>query len=92
MLENQYDILGLSLRGSAVAMLVLVFLTALCLTVKHRFAFADVGDDLWASKMPMYETRGRLGVAVMNEKICAIGGDIAGFYGAFYGVMLSLRK
>lgn len=37
----------------------------------------------------MREARGRLGVAVVNEKVYAIGGDVGGLYGAVYGAMLS---
>ncbi|MGB8276072.1 MAG: kelch repeat-containing protein [Alphaproteobacteria bacterium] len=74
---------------SAAAMLVLVFLIASCIIIaKSAVSSADVGSDYWVSKTPMHEARGRLGVAVVNGKIYAIGGDGGGLYGAAYGAML----
>jgi len=50
---------------------------------------AESTEDSWVSKAPMHEARGRLGVAVVNGKVYAIGGDAGGLYGAVYGAMLS---
>jgi N-acetylneuraminic acid mutarotase len=67
---------GLSLRGSAAAILVLVLLTAPCLIgVKPAFSSADVTGDTWMSKAPMQVARGGLGVAEVKGKIYAIGGS-----------------
>jgi hypothetical protein len=67
----------ISMRKSLAAMLVLVFLTASCIAVKPSFSSADVTEDSWASKTPMHVARTGLGVAVVNDKIYAIGGSTA---------------
>ncbi len=80
----------INMSKHATLSLVLVFLMILCIIVaKSAVSSADVGDDYWVSKMPMHEARGRLGVAVVNGKIYAVGGDIGGLYGAASGAMLS---
>ena len=79
--------------GKTVTMLlVLAFLITSCVTVtKPVFSSADTVEDTWASKSPMRQARGRLGVVLVNGKIYAIGGDVGGkgIYGAVHGVMLS---
>jgi len=68
----------------------LVFLTASCIIfAKPAFSSVGIAENSWMLKVPMREARGRLGVAVVNEKVYAIGGDVGGLYGAVYGVMLS---
>ncbi len=53
----------------------LVFLSALCMVVTEPVFSADnVPENSWVSKTPMQQARGRLGVAVVNGKIYAIGG------------------
>jgi hypothetical protein len=59
---------------SIALLLALVFLTDSCIIViKSVWA---VPEDSWTQMTPMHEVRGRLGVAVVNGKIYAIGGDI----------------
>ena len=64
---------GISMSKSAALLLVLVFLTASCVSVAYT-VFA-VSEYSWVTKAPMHHARMRLGVAVVNGKICAIGGD-----------------
>ena len=65
------------MRKSFALMLVLAFLTALCLLViEPALSIADVVENSWVSMSPMHVGKGRtLGVAVVNGKIYAIGGD-----------------
>jgi N-acetylneuraminic acid mutarotase len=61
---------------SVVAMLVLFFMIASCITMaKPALASANVATDSWASKTSMQVARGGLGVAVVKGKIYAIGGS-----------------
>lgn len=53
--------------------LILISLTSLCIIT---IALVWASGDSWASKTPMQEARAYLGVAVVNGKIYAIGGDI----------------
>jgi hypothetical protein len=65
----------ISMRKSAAVMLVLAFLTASSLMVaKPAFSSADVTEDSWVAKAPMHEARWDLSVAVVNDRIYAIGG------------------
>ena len=60
----------------AVLLLVFVFLTASCVMVaKPVLSSAEVAEDSWTRKAPMHVARSKLGVAVVNGKIYAIGGD-----------------
>jgi N-acetylneuraminic acid mutarotase len=61
---------------SVALLFVLFFLTALCVMVaKPVSSSAEVTEDSWVAKAPMHVARGKLGVAVVNGKIYAIGGD-----------------
>jgi hypothetical protein len=66
------------MRKSAALLLVVVFLTASCLSVsKPAFSSADIVEDSWVSKAPMHQARTGLGVAVVNDRIYAVGGSTA---------------
>jgi len=69
------------MRKSAVLLLVLLFLTASCIVVaKPALSSADTAEDTWAAKAPMHVARSDLGVAVVNGKIYAIGGNTESGY------------
>lgn len=57
-----------------------------------------VSEDSWTSKAPMHQARLRLGIAVVNEKIYAIGGDDLSLMGNVlspemgYGQVLSINE
>jgi hypothetical protein len=61
---------------SVVVMLVLVFLIATWITVTPALSSADLVENSWATKAPMSQARSGLGVAVVNGKIYAIGGQV----------------
>ncbi|TFH24248.1 hypothetical protein E4G67_02195, partial [Candidatus Bathyarchaeota archaeon] len=61
------------MRKNVALLLVLVFLTALCVSEAHPVS--ALSENSWITKAPMQHARLRLGVAVANEKIYAIGGD-----------------
>jgi len=64
------------MRKSVALLLVLIFLTASCIVAAEPAeSSADATSDSWASKAPMQNARSRLGVAEVNGKIYAIGGD-----------------
>jgi hypothetical protein len=65
------------MNRSVALLFVLVFLTVSCIAVKPAMSSADVAEDSWASKAPMQQARGSLGVAAVNGKIYAIGGSTA---------------
>ena len=71
---------------SVALLLVLVFLTASCIAIAESVSAAS---NSWASKAPMQVARSSLGVAVVNDKIYAIGGDARGgnspYTGSFVG-------
>lgn len=64
---------------SAALLLVLVLMSASS-TVCVQFASSSVGgaENSWVTKAPMREARNNLGVAVVNGRIYAIGGDTLG--------------
>jgi len=67
-------------------MLVLVFLIALCVSVaKSGESSAETANDSWTAKAPMQTARSRLGVAEVNGKIYAIGGDDTNLMGNCIG-------
>jgi N-acetylneuraminic acid mutarotase len=64
------------MRKSVAAMLVLVFLTASCIQVaKPAFSSTGTAENTWTQKAPMQEARANFGIAVVNGKIYAFGGD-----------------
>lgn len=64
------------MRKSVALLLIPVFLVAPCLiAAKPALSSSDIVEDSWASKAPMQQARGYLGVAVVNGKIYAIGGS-----------------
>jgi N-acetylneuraminic acid mutarotase len=66
-------------------LLVLVFLTALCIINAEPFSTAKVAENSWMSKAPMHVGRSGLGVAAVNGKIYAIGGSTeSGFAPSLY--------
>jgi hypothetical protein len=71
-------VLGISMRKSITVMLVLVFLTASCIIMAKPVSAAS--PNSWTSKAPMQVARSDLGVAVMNGKIYAIGGNTESGY------------
>ncbi len=64
---------GINVGKAAALMVVLVFLIVSCVSTAHLVS--AVSEDSWVTKEPMHHARMRLGVAVVNEKIYAIGGD-----------------
>jgi parallel beta-helix repeat protein len=69
-------ILEKSMSKIVALLLVFVFLTAMCIVVvKPPESAVGTTSDSWASKAPMQTARSRLGVAEVNGKIYAIGGD-----------------
>jgi hypothetical protein len=61
---------------SVALLLVLVFLTASCImAVKLALSSVDVAKNSWATKAPMQKARANFGIAVVNGKIYAFGGD-----------------
>jgi hypothetical protein len=66
------------MKKSIALLLVLVFLAASCTVVaKPVFSSVDVVENTWATKAPMHQARTGLGVAVVNDRIYAVGGSTA---------------
>ena len=69
-------------KNAAVLLFFLILLTAACLVfVKPVASFDDVTEKSWTTKTPMHEARAFLGVAAVNGKIYAIGGDNGSYMG-----------
>jgi energy-converting hydrogenase Eha subunit A len=66
------------MRKSVALLLVLVFLVASCLCAVPSVNAADVVEDSWETMASMPTARNGLGVAVVNGKIYAIGGQNMG--------------
>ena len=60
--------------------LVLVFLTASTTIVVMPVSGASIAENTWTTKAPMHVARSDLGVAVVNGKIYAIGGNTESGY------------
>ena len=73
----QKYILGTSMNKSfAVILVALLFMMVSCIVVVEPvLSSVDVTEDTWVSKAPMQQARYNLGVAVVNGKIYAIGGN-----------------
>src|SRR3972149_11634017 len=66
------------MRKGVALLLVLVFLTASFVITAKPVSAAT--EDSWVSKAPMHVARSDLGVAVVNGKIYAIGGNAESGY------------
>jgi N-acetylneuraminic acid mutarotase len=66
----------------AALLLVLVFLSASCTIIaKPALSSEEITENSWTTKAPMHEARAFLGVAAVNGKIYAIGGDNGSYMG-----------
>jgi N-acetylneuraminic acid mutarotase len=63
------------MRKSAALLLVLVFLSASFTILAKPISGEAASEDMWMTKAPMHVARSNLGVAVVNGKIYAIGGN-----------------
>lgn len=61
-------------KTAAALALALVFLAATCLTADRFVSGAEVAENSWVPKEPLPTARSDLGVAVVNNKVYAIGG------------------
>ena len=75
--------MGLIMRKKITLLLVLAVLMFSCLVfVKPVFPSAyDLSENSWVTKASMNQARAYLGVAVVNGRIFAIGGDNGGYMG-----------
>jgi len=81
------------MRKSIRLLFALSFLTALCvLMAKPVFSSTEVTEDTWVSKAPMHQARSNLGVAVVDGKIYAIGGDARSGEWPYAGSIVSTNE
>ena len=67
---------------NVILLLVIILLTTSCLvSVSPVLSSDDLSENFWVSKASMHTARAYLGVAVVNRKIYAIGGDNGGYMG-----------
>jgi hypothetical protein len=65
---------GIGMRRAAL-LLVFIFLASCLFFVKPASSNTYIGGNSWVSKAPMHEDRANLGVAVVDGRIYAIGGN-----------------
>ena len=65
------------MRKRVAALVVIVFLAASSmLAASPAFSSTQIAENTWVSKAPMHVARSSLGVAVVNDKIYAMGGFV----------------
>jgi N-acetylneuraminic acid mutarotase len=77
--QKEPHIIMMRMRKSIALLLVLVFLTApylMAMPARSSTASTNVTENTWVTKTPMHQARGFLGVAAVNGKIYAIGGNV----------------
>jgi hypothetical protein len=75
------SIKGTAIRKKAALLLVLFFLTASLVTAAKPASATTSVENSWTSKAPMQKARANFGIAVVNGKIYAIGGDYGDLIG-----------
>jgi N-acetylneuraminic acid mutarotase len=79
--ETRQHYRGKAIRKNAVLLLVLIFLTASLIIAAKPVSAAAPVENSWTLKAPMQKARANFGIAVVNGKIYAIGGDYGDLIG-----------